>query len=161
MPKLNYHDGDMYRALMNKSTVLTQIQALGLNTQKLGLSLDEMLIACGVKGKSCNSSAFLYSFNGFFGLNTLKIDYYDYVSYKQLSLGNCYSFNSGTNTDGSKANIEMVNQEGAPNGFWFELLVGSPSSLYSLSSGSGARIYVDNQTIYNSILRGLNLTVFY
>ena len=126
-----------YETMLFKSSTLTYVQKNDSRQkwEKTGLSLDQMLIACGLKSRICTYSEFVYSFNGLYG--------------------NCYTFNSGKSVDGTVMKVEPVSQGGAYNGFWFELLVGSPSNINSLSTGSGATIYVTNQSTFNSIYSGI------
>lgn len=122
-------------AINRRFTVLVNSKAqLGADAEKIGLTLDDMLISCDFLDASCNLSDFVYSFNSFYG--------------------NCYSFNNGYYPDGTSREIAQVTKTGSLDGFYLELYVGYPTSPYSVSLSSGVHIFIDNQTVFNSIYDG-------
>jgi hypothetical protein len=69
--------------------------------------------------------------------------------------GNCFTFNSGSFSNGSNANLQVINQESPTTGLVFELFVKSNSGFNSPSTGSGAVVFIQknrqNPTLANMI----------
>lgn len=122
----------------NQMSILTSAKGLlGNKSQNLGLTMEDMLIACWFPNLDCNVSSFVYS--------------------RDAAYGNCYSFNTGYDSDGKSQKIGKVTLAGLYNGLVMELYVGAPSNLYSFSGVSGVQIYVNNQTVYDSTYGGMKV----
>lgn len=120
-------------AINRRFAVLSNSRArLDRDADKIGLTLDDMLISCSFT-YLCNSSDFIYSFNSYYG--------------------NCYSFN-GYYLNGTKKEIKTVTKAGFLDGLFLELYVGYPVSPYSVSISSGVHVFIDNQTVFSSIYDG-------
>ena len=102
------------------------------------LTMDDMLVSCFFRYERCTSNDFEY--------------FYD------ISLGNCYRFNSNVNADGSSSSTRKVYSAGPDSGLILELFVGSLDSSNYFSSTSGIFISVHNKTKKPVIpIEGVNL----
>jgi hypothetical protein len=97
-----------------------------MEREKMGFTLDDMLISCSFNGKLCDSTDFVY------------MKSYDYT--------NCYTFNSGKNPNGSEAKIRVVSKSGQINSLEIELYTGQITDQFFIYK-SGAYIVVHNQSI--------------
>lgn len=92
---------------------------------EIGYSLNTILKNCRFQGKTCNHS--------------------DFIRYQNFYYGNCYSFNSGYDSNGNKTGIKKTTKPGWRNGLQLELDIGPLDSL-TFSYRSGFRIVIRNQS---------------
>jgi hypothetical protein len=93
----------------------------------LGHSLDDVLIGCKFNYLACTSADFSWEYD--------------------KNYGNCYSFNSGSNSSGQKVDLKMSSLAGFSYGLQLDLYVNFHENLTlfnSLYQGMGAIIRVDN-----------------
>ena len=93
----------------------------------LGFTLDYMLLNCQFNGYSCNQSDFITTYN------------YDY--------GNCFTFNSGYDSNGSQIPIKQISEAGSDKSFKIELFLGDEFVQSKFVLNSGARVIVHNQSV--------------
>lgn len=93
--------------------------------KNLTIQLQDMLLSCT------------------FNLITCTFD--DFVWYWDELYGNCYSFNSGKNSNGSLIDDKKSTKSGAINGLALELYVGNPISMSSFPISNGAHIIIHNK----------------
>lgn len=96
--------------------------------QKRALNIDKMLMSCYYQRKKCNSSDFEYYFDSKFG--------------------NCYKFNSGSDSDNQPKPLLYANNPGYLNGLRMELFLGEPVFYNYLSSSTGVFLAVHNQSYH-------------
>ena len=94
--------------------------------KEMSFNIEDMLVYCYFNFKYCNASDFKYFYSS--------------------SYGNCYSFNSGFNSNGKNQSIKNVNSGGYLYGLQLTLYLGDPSvDLYHTYS-AGVVVSIDNQT---------------
>jgi len=97
---------------INPSTILDLVKSSIISDPNLnyssrinmGFSLDYMMLTCQFNGYTCNTSDFITTYN------------YDY--------GNCYTFNSGFDSNGNKMPIKQISEAGSDKSFKLELFLG-------------------------------------
>lgn len=97
--------------------------------QKLGHDLNDILFECKFNYDSCNSSDFVWSFDP------------DY--------GNCYTFNSGFDSNGNRVNLKKSSIAGPDFGLKFTLYVNVYEGLLDVTNdvdGLGALIRIGNSS---------------
>jgi hypothetical protein len=97
--------------------------------KKLGMDFSELLVSCNFGNEECTAANF-----------TWKYDNTD---------GNCYIFNSGVSSNGSKISTLSSTQSGISNGFRLEVLLPQPE-LYYMDMVYGLRLYVGDSTMEDS-----------
>ena len=117
---------------IDPSTVLNLVKSsiisdLNLNYSNFGFSLDYMMLTCQFNGYSCNKSDFITTYN------------YDY--------GNCFTFNSGYDSNGNQIPIKQISEAGSDKSFKIELFLGDEFIQSEFLLNSGARVIVHNQSI--------------
>ena len=91
-----------------------------------GFFLSQMLISCQFQNKPCFNANFSY--------------------YHSFQYGNCYSFNSGTNSAGKSIEIFDSKQPGEKFGLQLELFIGDPQLQQQYTYLSGIKVIVHNQS---------------
>jgi hypothetical protein len=102
--------------------------------QSLGHSLNDILIFCQFNYKDCNISDFIWTYDS--------------------TYGNCYTFNSGFHSNGSKVNLKQSGFVGSDYGlqltfyinFYQELTSFNSNSKSDYKGGFGALIRIDNSS---------------
>jgi len=89
-------------------------------------SLKESLISCSINMMPCFSSEFIWHFDP--------------------KYGNCYSFNTGSNSSGNSVDLRKINKAGNMNGLRLELFIGNPSNIPEFIHSSGYHVIIHNQT---------------
>jgi hypothetical protein len=117
---------------IDPSTVLNLVKSSiisdpNLNYSNFGFSLDYMLLTCQFNGYSCNKSDFITRYN------------YDY--------GNCFTFNSGYDSNGNQIPIKQISEAGSDKSFKIELFLGDEFIQSEFLLNSGARVIVHNQSV--------------
>jgi acid-sensing ion channel 2 len=110
-----------------KSAVISDSTLNDSARSQLGFSLDYMQLRCQFNGIQCNRSEITRTYN------------FDY--------GNCYTFNSGYDSNGNKIPIKQISQAGSDKSFQLELFLGDESVQSDFLLNSGARVIVHNQSI--------------
>jgi acid-sensing ion channel 5 len=118
-------------SLANKALDLIKASAASNNSskarKKLGFQIDEMLLSCRYNGDKCSAVDFTW------------FQSYDY--------GNCYTFNSGKNSNGSKLSIKTSSVSGPNYGLQMELFTGDSTRDEKFVWSSGIYILIQNQSI--------------
>ena len=105
-----------------------------LNTEtrkSYGLSIDQMLITCLYAGSPCSSS--------------------DFVWYYDLMYGNCFRFNTGTNST-----LKTSTNTGKWNGLRLELYVGSTNDIEMNQPSTGVHLFIHNNTNTLDSMKGFD-----
>jgi hypothetical protein len=95
--------------------------------KKLGFSIDDMLVSCKFNMQECNSSVFTYFYSE--------------------TYGNCYTFNSGYNSNGSNQSILTSSSSGSNFGLQLIIYLGDPSVDMYRTYDAGLVVSIDNQSI--------------
>ena len=99
--------------------------------KSLGHSLNDILIDCSFNYEDCNASDFFWSFDE--------------------KYGNCYSFNAGFDSNGSKVSLKQSAFVGSTYGLRLKLYVNFYEKLLSLNSrrnGMGAVLRIENSSYW-------------
>jgi hypothetical protein len=94
--------------------------------KKLSVELNKMLISCHFGDKLCSAADFSFGFSFYHG--------------------NCYSFNSGLDSNDRQVQIIQSKQQGQYEGFQIELLL-PPSDAYYLNKEYGVRVFIGDASI--------------
>jgi hypothetical protein len=74
----------------------------------------------------------------------------DRIHYYSATYGNCFVFNSGRYENGTKVELKRITQAGATTGLMFELFVRENAGFNSVSIGSGAVLFIQNNFLHPS-----------
>lgn len=118
----DYSDPQLVRTL-----VKSKIAGNFIQKNSMGFCLKDMLISCYFNNAECTDS--------------------DFVPFYDFDFVNCFTFNSGFDSNGNKVPIKEVNLQGTDLGLKLELYLGlDQANLTRFITNSGARIIVHNQS---------------
>lgn len=120
--------------LFKRLLMLKYYLVINLNGKKFSNDFKKFFISCLFNSEPCKPEDFEWYFDPFYA--------------------NCFRFNSG-----KVKKIRESTRPGYVNGLQIELFVGEPWSNYSLSTSSGAIVFVHNSSIEPSFTEGLSLSV--
>jgi hypothetical protein len=131
---ISYVD-DINKIDMNPSIVTNLIRAsiaadknlTDNQRRQLGFDIDYMLLTCYFNDIPCNSSDFVWRYD------------FDYT--------NCFTFNSGFDSNGNRVPIKQMNEAGSDRSLRIELFLGDEFSQGKYLYNSGAHVVVHNQSI--------------
>jgi hypothetical protein len=110
---------DAFNILWNMSNVFqTRINSASFSNverQKLGHSLQDVLVNCQYNGETCSANDFVWKWDPLYG--------------------NCYSFNSGYNMSGAKVNYKESTLTGTVFGLQLNVYVGYNEKLIPFNNG--------------------------
>ena len=110
-----------------KSNLANDFNFTSEQKRKFGFEIDYMLLTCYFNDIKCNSSDFIWRYD--------------------FNYGNCFTFNSGYDQNGSKVPILKINEPGSDRSFKLELFLGDEFKQGIYMDQSGARVVVHNQSI--------------
>jgi hypothetical protein len=137
--RLNYSGLDFlidYYADAGKANVI-ESKLPDEEIQKLGYTIDQILIKCKFGNRGCDSSDFRWIF--------------------LPKYGNCFSFNSGFDSFGNKTDAKKVIAVGSDGGLTLELFVGVPTIMEKFTKAYGAIVFVHSPTTSLLSLSGVNV----
>ena len=103
----------------------------------LGLTKEQLILFCSFGNTPCNISQF--------------------SSFYHQEFGNCFQFNSGFDSNGTKISTLKTIEAGKRNGLSMVLFVGSVYNKNSVFMDKGAHIIIHNQTAHPRAIEGVNL----
>jgi hypothetical protein len=121
----------------NQLTYILSVNAYNLpevEREKLGFSLDELLISCSFNQEPCTSRNFTKHYNIFHG--------------------NCFRFNMNQDADGNVSQVKVQSNPEALNALSIKLFVPFDSEFNSVNDRDGILLNVHNQTIIPQITEG-------
>jgi hypothetical protein len=110
-----------------KSSIISDPNLNYSNRINFGFSLDYMMLTCQFNGYECNKSDFITTYN------------YDY--------GNCFTFNSGYDSNGNQIPIKQISEAGSDKSLKIDLFLGDEFIQSEFLLNSGARVIVHNQSV--------------
>jgi hypothetical protein len=125
----------VYTAYLVKTVTKSNIRN-ETSRKSLGYSFEKFLISCIISSNKCDPN--------------------DFVWYFDSQYGNCFIYNSGRYSNGTKAPLKAIQNQGRTNGIQLELFVGNPKSKNSLSTDTGVHVFIHNQSIVPNPYTGLN-----
>ena len=102
-------------------------------------------------GYNLANSLFLCLYNGEF----CRLDEFEW--YFDLSLGNCFRFNTGRDSYGIQAKLKESVKAGPSNGLSLQFYLKPSSNKYSFAFSEGMRVFVHNNSIIPSFSEGVNV----
>ncbi len=109
-----------------KSAIVADTNLTDASKQKIGFTMDTMLISCYFDGIKCNSSDFTWSHS------------YEY--------GNCYSFNAKIDENKNEKVARFTKKSGPKNGLNLELFLGAGGLQDYYLISSGVYVKVNNRS---------------
>jgi hypothetical protein len=114
---------NFYRDLVNKRNIHLSKE----EKKNLGIEFEQILISCSFGNLECLAENFTWS-------------------YDDSSNGNCYVFNSGFDSNGSKIPVLLSTQSGTGYSFRLEMILPPPDTYY-LDMLQGIRMYIGDSTM--------------
>ncbi len=107
--------------------------------KSLAYSLNESLISCEINTLNCGLSDFVWYFDSLYG--------------------NCYSFNSGKNSQGYPADVFKISRAGNINGLRLKLFIGNNlNDMASFQELLGYHVIIHNQTYKITLNEGFDIS---
>lgn len=131
-PNINLSTTDMATVKVDEASAILKSAVISDKTlnkttlQRLGFSMETMLISCYYNGIQCNSS--------------------DFSWFRTFEYGNCYTFNGLTDSNGNDKDPLMTSKSGPSSGLTIELFIGVPGKQDFYTTQKGAYIVVHNRS---------------
>jgi len=126
--------------LLKNLFIMSEINSYEDTVKKsLVYSLNESLISCTINTNDCSVSDFVWYFDSFYG--------------------NCYSFNSGLNSQGNSVDLISISKAGNINGLRLKLFIGNNlNDMASFQELLGYHVIIHNQTYKITLNEGFDIS---